>query len=75
MYIEERFNRKKDKKLTDISGKELINIISKIQSKIDSNSKIMSIFENEIYCDTSLFTAFKVALEKFCADFKIHQKI
>ena len=75
MYIEERFNRKKDKKLTDISGKELINIISKIQSKIDSNSKIMSIFENEIYWNTPLFTAFKVALEKFCADFKIHQKI
>jgi hypothetical protein len=75
MYIEERFNRKKNKKLTDISGSELINIISKIQSKIDSNSQIMSIFEKEIYWDTPLFTAFKVALEKFCTDFKTNKKI
>jgi hypothetical protein len=75
MYLEERFNRKKDKKLTDISGSELINIITKIESKIDSNSQIMKIFEKEIYWDTPLFTAFKVALEKFCADFKTNQKI
>ena len=75
MYIEERFNRKKNKKLTDISGSELINIISKIQSKIDSNSQIMKIFEKEIYWDTPLFTAFNVALEKFCTDFKANKKI
>ena len=75
MFIEERFNRKKDKKLTDISGSELINILTKIQKKIDdNNSKIMSVFEKEIYWNTPLYTAFNVALNKFREDFNDNQK-
>ena len=73
IYMEERFNRKKEKILTDISGSELINIITDIQNKIDNNSQIMSIFEKEIYWDTPLFTASQVAFKKFSTDFQSNQ--
>ena len=74
MFLEERLNRKKDRKLTDISGSELIDLITKIQKKLDNNSKIMSLFEKEIYWNTPLFTAFNVALKKFKEDFNSCQK-
>jgi hypothetical protein len=74
MFLEERLNRKKDRKLTDISGSELIDLVTKIQKKLDNNSKIMSLFEKEIYWNTPLFTAFNVALKKFKEDFNSCQK-